>query len=1698
MRYIVFLFALFLSAHTWTQIIPFVTKGVIENSDLGKREGGVKVSFVQGGATLYSTTTASSGKYALRGDFDASKPYKVVFSKPGLVSKFVSFDFSRMHEEDYPAGDFRPIESLDISLFKERENADFSFLKTEPVGKFDWNTRQMLPRNDAVASNNMKIRILKLLSEADKNKAEVEINYQKAITAADKFFNEENYEQSLAKYEEALGYKPAEKYPADRILALDALLQAQQAADLAEKQENEEYYNLIEAADNLRDQDQLEQAVSKYKEALTKKVEQYPKDQITTLNKTIIDRKRELENQAKYDEAIKKGDGFFKQNSLRAAKDKYTEATTLKPSEQYPKDKLKEIESKMGALEEQEALKKKYNDAIAAADALFSNENFEDAKAKYKEALTFESSATYPKDRIKLCDKAIAEANAAKEQAEQIAKLLQEGEDAMTSKAWEDAKSKFTEVLSMESTNAIAIEKLALVEVELEKLNDLALQEENYNKLIQEGDSENSAKKYVEALAKYTEAKNIKATPEVQTKIDEVQAKIKELADQEATEKLKKENYEKAITAADNAFNLANWEEAERKYREAMTFDASQSYPSERLSKIEELVAEEKAKADKEAEELARQQANKAKYDAAITAADNSFNTANWEEAQKKYREAITFDASQSYPNERLAKILELIAEEKAKAEKEAEDLATKEKYNTLISAADKLFNSSKLEDAISKYREALLVDNSLPYPTDQITKAEKMIADQQSEAEQLAAEAKKKEDIEKLLSEGIVLLSNEQLEDAKTKFQEVLLLDDENDKAIVKINEIDGLISAKNAANNKEAQYAALLSQASTKEISHDYQGAIGKFEEALLLKPNEELPIRKIAELKSLIESESEAKTIDEKYQKFMDKGDDLMTHKDYLGAIKEYNNALGVKPNEREPVDKAAEAVRLEKLKDDDTDKQYEKIITVAQTKIDAAEYVRAIELLERAKGLRPSDDRPEKMLTRIVLLKKQESDFIALMNTGNSLGSSRKYENAILKFEEAGRKKPTAIEPGERIAEMRRLLADSKSVAQKDALYKDYIEKGDSKLAAESYPMALTHYQNALSVKPGDVVAQNKINEVQQILDDLSNLQDAEIELRNRFDAIVKIADASFASSSYIPAKDKYEEALALMPGNSYVISQIEECIRQERMVSNAQAQKEYRKIITAADNNFNSETYDKAKGYYERALMFKPADPYPKQKLAEIEAILNPVSVASADLEDLGDPFDSSIMDGPFILAKADAERRALKKIKIQRKLNAINESALAKTTDNMSDHYDTSNDIYMAYKRISRDAGESNLNQDEIAAALRKARFELEMQDSENLQFEKAENISDQMVLNDITESSALEYGEKEAVYTENSAIMNDYKVSHSDKRSEEMMSDYESNIYSDQELIVIKSKFSDGMEERYEERAEVAENVKVIQKKASDVLTDLSAENDASLLANQSELTEVQIAREEYAKTESIYAENNNEAIKKSVKELAEAHDNEMYRENDKYRENKAIILKETETNAEINELAKVAHANKVAYVERMDKKAHIATVDGLEGDLEDRLNAVKEINKVYANVTETANSEKDKLEESNSALVAMEKTHVAKETAIGINEKEELYDAQAKLNKISDKPKEKPIIENSLGSEYPEGVSQESFTRSDSDGLVTTIITRRIVVIKGHANVYVRTQSLHGITYSKNGNPSLSATWSRETQGPHLERHY
>lgn len=1965
MKYIVVFIALFASTLVWSQKLTFVFKGVIENSDDGRKESGVNIAVVQNGSSLYTTNSVSSGKYSFGGEIDFSQPFDVVFSKSGLVAKKIHFDLTKMNIEDIPPGDFRPIESLDMTMFKERPGVDFSFLNTEPVGSFDWNTRQMNIRLDIAGRDRVKQKIDELLKEDDQNDVELEQKYSAAIQAADKLFNEKSYEESLAKYEEALTYKPMEKYPADRIMELDALIQAQRKEQLAAQQATEKYDNLI-----------------------------------------------------------KQADGFLKQSSYRAARDKYEEASKLRPSEQYPKDKLAEIEKKLNEQKEKEELKKKYDDAVAEGDRLFDAEDYEGAKTKYEEALAIESASTYVKGRVAICDEKLAAAKAEKERLEKIAKLLAQGNNEINEKIWDIAKATFEEVLTLESGHPEATERLAFIEQKLKEEADMAAQEKKYVALMKEGDVFEKGQKLQDALGKYQEAKGIKDTPEVNERIAAVEkliadeknaaeretqyaahmsegesmlgilgdvdgakkefeaalaifpdrqepkdkiAKIdKLLADQQAA-KEKKEQYEAAVKEGDHFFNTANWEEAQKKYREALTFDANQQYPKDKIVEIEKVLSENAAKEEQ-----------KANYDAAIAEADQLFASAKWNEAKTKYLVAKGIDGTQAYPDSKITEIEGILANEAANAEKKAQydaavkkadellaasklddaklkyqealsidnnqsypvqkineidaliaqneaDKAKKEQYDALVAEADGLFLANDLENARTKYmeahdldgtqtyptqkieeinkkladqmaasekqakydaaitegdamfasknytgakvkyQEAISIDGGQQYPKDQITALEKLLAEETAalekqaaydkaikDADQLfelkqysdakskyqaaiaidetqqypkdklveldqliaenAAEKEKQDKINALLAEGKDLYQKSQLDAAKGKYQSVLGIDAGNveanemiskieqdllalqnkeeqeklfaelkstgfaladeekfsdakaklnqalsikpDQEIVakidEINRIESQLAEKEAA---EKRYSELITEAENKEESGDLSGAVFSFKAASNIKPEEIYPKDKIDELEAKIAANKgdEQARIDAEYKAIMDKANALMAAENYLEAIREYNNALSLKPGEKEPVEKAAEAERLEKAKSE-ADAQYEKILSVAQKKIDESDYVKATELLERAISLKERDERPKKMLEEVKLLQAQDKKYRDLMSEGNTLAASKNYEGAKAKYEEAKRAKPSASEPPVKIAEMEKLINDLASSEQKEALYQEFMSKGQQNADVKNYEQALSHYQSALGAKPNDVPAKDKIAEMQQILDDIANKKAASLDKANQFNSLVKEADGLFGGEEYLGAKVKYEEALKIDPSSTYVQTQIDECIRLERKKSEDEAEREYRKIIAAADKNFDIENWDKAKDYYQRALNNRRDDPYPKQRLNEIEAILNPVLAQSPELEDLGLPYKNSLEEGMKELQRAEEERKALKRNKIAATQKEIRDAEVEMTYAKTDDHYQTSEQIYEYQRQIIRDNGEARLSQDENNEIIRKAESELAKVNSQDARMEYATNQTDQVELERINREVAIDYGERESVYMENADLMEDYNTAMAKEIRQNAVNDYGKNIESDQHLNDVRALVSDNSIDDFEERAAVRGQVELahdyavnehsqrnsdryetnIENKGrvNDVIRQVEEKSVADAQKprnNQEDLTVVRnnISDKNYQQDRSEYDHayeadagmadvrrrvsadamdmdgnrvESNEVLKQSKKELFDAQYEEYNSEQEKYVRNKSAINEEVKLNGEVKEREIAMHGEKVAYVNMMDKKATIQTQESIEGDEEERLAAKKKIESVYNGVSKNSVEQVEKHAESNETLKDVTKTIKSQEYANNIGQTEKHYDNQASINKIDNKPKEKPKVANALGEEYPEGVSEESFQQTDQNGLMTAIITRRIVVIDGQADVYVRTQTLNGLTYSKNGKPIVSHVWSKETQDPKLARHY
>ncbi|MDP3556758.1 MAG: carboxypeptidase-like regulatory domain-containing protein [Bacteroidota bacterium] len=324
---------------------------------------------------------------------------------------------------------------------------------------------------------------------------------------------------------------------------------------------------------------------------------------------------------------------------------------------------------------------KKYESAIAIADAAFTKQDWVTAKSNYEKSLTLLPGKKHPIDRLALIQKIEKEeeeltkkAEADKIATEKAAKEKIEADKLAAEKAAKDKAE--TEKLAAEK---LVAEKAAKDKAEAEKLaaEKAAKDKAEAEKLA----AEKAAKDKAEADKLAAENAN-KAKAEAQKA-----AKDKEEADRIAKEKLNAEKIakklaaEKAAAEKDKAEQLAieKAKEEKLKNKAEKEKEAAEKDKAEQLA-IEKAKAEKLAKEEDEkikiketeaitSEQIGRKEAKhsiaapigKDLHKEAVKKADGYFKMKRYQEAKDAYQEALKIKAEDIYSSNRIAEIEKLL-----------------------------------------------------------------------------------------------------------------------------------------------------------------------------------------------------------------------------------------------------------------------------------------------------------------------------------------------------------------------------------------------------------------------------------------------------------------------------------------------------------------------------------------------------------------------------------------------------------------------------------------------------------------------------------------------------------------------------------------------------------------------------------------------------------------------------------------------------------------------------------------------------------------------------------------------------------------------------------------------------------------------------------------------------------------------------
>ncbi len=908
-------------------------------------------------------------------------------------------------------------------------------------------------------------------------------------------------------------------------------------------------------------------------------------------------------------------------------------------------DRLRdELEARLKAKEaEMKQKQKDYDEAIAAADKAFNSEKWAEAKPLYEKASKIFPEESYPLFQLgQISDKLAASEEANKRYNTAIA----EADKAFAARDWDKATMNYQKAASYKPEEKYPADKLKEIKDIIANEKKVA---EDYNNAIAAADQFFGLKEYEKAKAEYQKASALKSYEDYpKTKIAEIDKII-------AENQKKDQEYNAAITKADDFFKAKDYEKAIASYTLASGIKTEEKYPKDKIAEANQLLA-----AQKKLEE---------DYNKFIKDADAALAAKEYQNAQSGYQQASAVKPNEQYPKDKLNEIKSILEE---LAKKEAEEKQKEAAYQAAIANGDKLLGLQKYDEAKQSYVKASEIKAEEKYPKDKIAEIDGILADL---AKKEAEEKAKNEQYQKLITEADGLLSSKEYDKAKTKYQSASDLKAEEKYPKDKIAEIDGILAdlAKKEAEEKakNEQYQKLITEADGLLSSKEYDKAKTKYQSASAIKAEEKYPKDKIAEidgiLADLAKKEAEEKAKNEQYQKFITDADNFLNTKKYDDAKNNYNQALGVKPNEQYPKDKLKEIENIlaeiakKKAEEEaalmaqkEKDEKYQQFIAQADNSLGSKKYDEAKTAYNQALGVKPNEQYPKDKLAEIenilaeIAKKKAEEEASMLaekvreekyqqfIKQGDSGLNSKKYDEAKTAYNQALGVKPNEQYPKDKLKEIENILAEiAKKKAEEDAAalalqnkeqqYQTLISQAEGLFNSKDYENAKIKYYEASNIKKEEQYPRDRINEITKLLADLAQKEaddklaaEAEKKKREYFNAVIAQADGELAGKNYDAAKKKYNEALSIIPTEEYPktkIGEIDDLLakiaaeKENAALAQKERDEKYNGLISQADNSFSDENYQEAKGFYQQALGVKPNEAYPKDKLLEIDILL---------------------------------------------------------------------------------------------------------------------------------------------------------------------------------------------------------------------------------------------------------------------------------------------------------------------------------------------------------------------------------------------------------------------------------------------------------------------------------------------------------
>jgi tetratricopeptide (TPR) repeat protein len=187
-------------------------------------------------------------------------------------------------------------------------------------------------------------------------------------------------------------------------------------------------------------------------------------------------------------------------------------------------------------------------------------------------------------------------------------------------------------------------------------------------------------------------------------------------------------------------------------------------------------------------------------------------------------------------------------------------------------------------------------------------------------------------------------------------------------------------------------------------------------------------------------------------------------------------------------------------------------------------------------------------------------------------------------------------------------------------EQDAQYRLFIKRGREALASSSFPEATSAFEPALKLRANDADARKGLAEIAgKSRQKFRNEQPANEDVARlaEYKDTLAVADELFKATAYQAARNTYQKARELNPGEQYPRRKIQEidslfaARKQELETRKKNADKEslYTATTDKADKAFEAGDLRKARSLYEAAQQLRTGDNYATEKISAIDGML---------------------------------------------------------------------------------------------------------------------------------------------------------------------------------------------------------------------------------------------------------------------------------------------------------------------------------------------------------------------------------------------------------------------------------------------------------------------------------------------------------